>query len=233
MTVSMAAAQAWLSQVSEQTNNYAGIPMPLDGVELTVHKKHPLYEIYQPEVKPLVGDSLTIDGEEWKFRSVWRSRRRKATIIVLQNQQGRCRMLAVPEPRELDLALATLANSAPWTLNAETTAMQKLAELITAHQFQMYILTGSFVESSKRSKVSYLFRRCRPTVALREQDGTSRVLCALCLHPIGFYNGSHAGVMVPTDDVIAHLLLMRGAEPKLWHDANQHLKDSPLAGLNC
>jgi hypothetical protein len=37
--------------------------------------------------------------------------------------------------------------------------------------------------------------------------------------------------MTPTDDVIAHLLLMRGDEAEYWGQANQHRPESPEAGL--
>jgi type III restriction enzyme len=56
-------------------------------------------------------------------------------------------------------------------------------------------------------------------------------LCALCLHPIGYYGDTWAGVMCPTDEVIAHLLMMRGSEEKFWANANQHPIDHPAAGV--
>jgi hypothetical protein len=65
-----------------------------------------------------------------------------------------------------------------------------------------------FLETSRRSGVSYLFRRLKPTLAIK--DG--RALCALCLHPIGYYEGTWSGAMCPTDDIIAHLMLARGDE---------------------
>lgn len=37
--------------------------------------------------------------------------------------------------------------------------------------------------------------------------------------------------MVPTDDVIAHLLLMRGDERLFWRRANQHHPLDPESGL--
>ena len=56
-------------------------------------------------------------------------------------------------------------------------------------------------------------------------------LCALCLHPIGYYGDTWAGVMCPTDEVIAHLLMMRGSEEKIWANSNQHPVDHPNAGV--
>ena len=79
--------------------------------------------------------------------------------------------------------------------------------------------------------MTYLFRKGRPTVALREVEEGSYPLCALCLHPIGYYGETWAGVMCPTDEVIAHLLMMRGSEEKYWANANQHPVDHPAAGV--
>ena len=65
-------------------------------------------------------------------------------------------------------------------------------------------------------RMIYLFRKGRPTIALRQDEDVNYALCALCLHPIGYYGDTWAGVMCPTDEVIAHLLMMRGSEEKFW-----------------
>jgi hypothetical protein len=61
--------------------------------------------------------------------------------------------------------------------------------------------------------------------------GTVGVLAALCQHPIGYYEGTWAGSMCPTDDVVAMLMLMRGDEPMFWKRSNQHPPWAPEAGL--
>ena len=85
----------------------------------------------------------------------------------------------------------------------------------------------------------------KPTVALGHSGGwrgylakergrpydDTNILCAMCLHPIGYYAGSWAGAMCPTDDVLAHLMLMRGDEKMFWRRANQHAAYLPEAGL--
>lgn len=76
-----------------------------------------------------------------------------------------------------------------------------------------------------------VFRKGRPTIAIRQTEEYSRALCALCLHPIGYYGDTWAGAMCPTDEVIAHLLMMRGSEEKYWANANQHPVDRPAAGV--
>jgi hypothetical protein len=51
------------------------------------------------------------------------------------------------------------------------------------------------------------------------------------MHPLGYYGRSWAGCMVPTDDVIAHLLFMRGDEARFWGQCNHHEPWRPEAGL--
>ena len=106
-----------------------------------------------------------------------------------------------------------------------------LAGMLRHNQFKKYLLTGSFIESSKRSGVVYMFRKLRPTVAITLRKGEPKILCALCMHPIAYYQDSWAGAMCPTDDVIAHLMMMRGDEPMLWRRSNQHAAHRSEAGL--
>jgi hypothetical protein len=129
--------------------------------------------------------------------------------------------------------LSTLGASDAWGLEQEHNAVQTLGTLIRHRQLKQYLLTGMFLEKSKRSHVSYLFRRLRPTIAISTRNGTAnaKALCALCLHPIAYYDGSWAGAMTPTDDVIAALMLMRGDEHMLWKRANQHPISRKDAGV--
>jgi hypothetical protein len=110
--------------------------------------------------------------------------------------------------------------------NAEGIACGKLAATIKPHLYRGYMLYGSFPETSKRSGLTYLFRRGLPTLVLRVKideykNETITPLCGLCLHPIGYYEASNAGAMVPTDEILAHLFMMRGDEHLFWRRANQ------------
>jgi hypothetical protein len=160
----------------------------------------------------------------------WWNERYQLNIIVLKDKQGRARFTVRFEDR-LAFTIRTLDAATAWPLEAEQKAQKKLATLIPAHLFELYMLTGHLPEVSKRSRVTYLFRKGRPTIALRQSEEGSTVLCALCLHPIGYYGDTWAGVMCPTDEVIAHLLMMRGSEEKFWANANQHPVDRPAAGV--
>ena len=109
--------------------------------------------------------------------------------------------------------------------------MQTLGTMLQHRAFKHYLLTGMFLETSARSGVTYLFRRLRPTIAITTKTGDARVLATLCMHPIGYYEETWAGAMTPTDDVIAHLALMRGDERLFWSRCNQHPAWAPQSGI--
>ena len=167
---------------------------------------------------------------EYRRVNAWWSDRYQLTIVVLKDKQGRARVSATFENR-LAFTIRTLDAGTVWPIEAEQKAQKKLASLIPADSFELYLLTGHFAESSERSLVTYLFRRGRPTIAIRQTEEYSHPLCALCLHPIGYYGDTWAGAMCPTDEIIAHLLMMLGSEEKFWANANQHSVDRPAAGV--
>lgn len=129
------------------------------------------------------------------------------------------------------MLLSTLGAADAWGLEQEANAVNTLGTLIRHRQLKQYLQTGMFMERSPRSNVSYLFRRLRPTIAITHTGREPRILCALCLHPIAYYEGSWAGAMTPTDDVISHLALMRGDEHMFWRRANQHAPYKKEAGI--
>jgi hypothetical protein len=167
-----------------------------------------------------------------QFRRVnsWWNARYQANINVFHDPEGRARATFSPVDR-LTFTIQTLEAAAVWPFEAEQKALQKLATLVSQDLFELYCLTGHFAEVSKRSQVTYLFRKGKPTIAIRQDEEGGYPLCALCLHPIGYYADTWAGVMCPTDEVIAHLLMMRGSEEKYWANANQHPVDHPNAGV--
>lgn len=117
------------------------------------------------------------------------------------------------------------ANSAH-TITAERKAMRKLRSHLNATQWRMYVLTGMFTEPSRRSGMYYIFRRVAPTIVCRisaDKDGVyMKPFLTLCMHPVGYTAHSGTGCMCPTDDVIAHLLLMRSDEHLYWKKSVHH-----------
>mgnify|MGYP001602774647 FL=1 len=118
------------------------------------------------------------------------------------------------------------------TAEAEFKAMDSLRLKLSPNQWTSYVLTGVFPEHSLRSDLHYIFRKGLPTLVL-SYHGTKggRVIAALCLHPFGYYAGTHVGAMTPTDEVIAHLLLMRGDEHGFWGKAGQWEAIDPRSGI--
>lgn len=229
--------------------HYHGYPLPDDTCRLVVHKKFPLHDTMngvtiggdgKEGIHPVVDrDTLLrlgplldqIEGAE--LINHWHNGRRQTDTVVFRTQAGKSFGLEQQNAigSRAEKLLCTIGVSRNWDLPAELTAQVKLLSLLKEHQQRDYVLTGMFMERSHRSNVLYLFRKCRPTLAISMNDNAPRVLCALCMHPIGFYEGTFAGGMVPTDDVIAHVVLMRGDEHHYWKVCNQHSAWLPEAGL--
>lgn len=245
-------ARTLLRRVELALHDYAGWPMPLDGLELSVESRHPERKLLESLSKPKKqksrirvgvtekedGDSEERDESALRLQRVWWDYKR-SRIVYYYWQNGRLQKafkFKHPYVHRLDLLMNTVAASQGWDYAAELRAQEKLKELIKPHLFEMYQMMGVFMETSPRSGVTYWFRRLRPTVAtapLRRwiPDAPLVALATLCLHPVAYYVQSYAGAMVPTDDVIAHLLFMRGDEHGFWKNANQHHPREDEAGI--
>lgn len=234
--------------VAERDDDWQGVPVHIPGLPLRLHDRHPLADGYRSiegvGIDMLVGGPSLADDEDEECVNRWYSHKRNADVYVFHRKpSGRAFALAAPRSPDGSMDrflywMNTLGASDAWQLDAEHKAREKLRSLCTERQWRHYDLTGSFLETSARSNLTYLFRRLRPTVALsprwpwwREPIDSMRMLAVLCMHPIGHYEASWAGCMVPTDDVIAHLVYMRGDEAGFWKAANQHEPRSPEAGL--
>lgn len=228
--------RAQLRHLAEHVGEWAGIPVPIDGTRMVVDKAYPFAEIFNQQAASEIvpeGEIDTPDGPR-RIRSRFWSWGRRAHVIILESPDGRVTADdwgVVPAGNQLVQQMRTLGAAVAWGWEQEVAAMELLESLVTPHAFKTYMLTGAFMESSRRSEVTYMFRRLRPTVAISMRGEHPRVLAALCLHPIAYYEGSWAGAMCPTDDVIAHLMLMRGDERLFWARANQHPVWRPEAGL--
>jgi hypothetical protein len=217
-----AKVHSFLQKLAAVTGEWAGIPVPIEGESLVIERTYPFAAILNP---PVDSSPPTI-----KVRNCFWSMHRRSEIVVWQ-EGSKVEWGLIPGVHHLDQSLRTLGASVAWTLEQESRALSLLREHLNDYAFTRYLLTGSFLERSKRSGVYYLFRRLRPTVAMADNGERMRILAALCLHPIAYYAGSWAGAMCPTDDVLAHLMLMRGDEHLLWRRANQHPAFRPEAGI--
>jgi len=118
---------------------------------------------------------------------------------------------------------------------AELHAMVSLLKRLNRNQRDSYILGGAFPETSKRSGVTYIFRKGRPTLALKiekVEGGEKRhFLAALCSHPLAWFENTFVGAYPPSDEVLANLLSVRADEHAFWKKSHQHSLDDPAAGV--
>jgi len=224
----MAGLRHGLSRIASKTAMWAGIPMPLDGERLVIEPSFP-----NAAGLSAIGPKATPEDEDdgWSLINEWYSPRWRSKILVMRDPHGRIVHGKVPAFHHISHDLRTLGCSDAWGLEQEHRALQLLGQMVRHRQMKQYVLTGTFIESSRRSGILYMFRRLKPTVAISDRTGELRILAALCMHPIAYYAGSWAGGMCPTDDVIAHLSLMRGDEHLFWRRSNQHPPYLPEAGL--
>lgn len=213
--------------IADKAGEWAGVPMPLEDMDLVIEPGYKFAEVLGRRTSaPAVSDDLT----DWKLRNEFYSTMRRCRISVVE-KDGRVSWGFRPAVHSLDCQLRTAGASYAWGIEQEAAAMKLLATLLPHHLFKMYLMTGAFLETSERSGVMYMFRKLRPTLAIAQRDDRLRLIASLCMHPIAYYAGSWGGAMCPTDDVIAHLILMRGDEALYWRRCNQHQAWEPEAGI--
>jgi hypothetical protein len=221
-----------LSTIAQDKGHWAGIPMPLDGHRLIVEPSFPGADALMNIGAATAGEGVDQD-DGWRLRNQWYSRRQRCDILLME-KDGKIEWGRLPAMHHIKHDLGALGAADAWGIEQEAAAVQLLGTMLRHRAFRQYLMTGMFLETSDRSGVTYIFRRLKPTVAIRpgrRPEESMRILCALCMHPIAYYADSWAGAMVPTDDVIAHLALMRGDEAMFWRRCNQHPPYRPEAGL--
>jgi hypothetical protein len=213
--------------------------MPLDDFKMIIEPNYPgaaeLSKIGGTIDRYAQGDSTPEEADfmsRAKIRNTFYSTKWRCQIVVYE-LEGKVEHVKFPAIHHFDQDFGTMGASTAWGLEQENNALKLLQSLLKPHIFKMYALTGMFPETSPRSGLTYIFRRLKPTVVLNAKPGVGdvKIIAALCMHPIAYYDGTWAGAMCPTDDVIAHLMLMRGDEPMYWRRANQHPAHLPAAGL--
>lgn len=240
------AHHAQFRDLADRTGEWAGIPLDVDGFSVQIEDRHPHRAAFERILSKPTSDGFVCSTSDIDdtvhIRNVFFSYRRHAWVWLYQRGDGPVEMLLDRADRtagrRLTFALGTIGVSQAWDLDAEMRARDKLRSLVAPHIYAMYELTGSLLETSPRSRVHYMLRRCRPTVAMvptvrgeGEADSSMKILAVLCMHPLGYYRDTWGGSMVPTDDVIAHLLMIRADEHGFWRRANQHHSQSAEAGL--
>jgi hypothetical protein len=215
----MAVMRNRLKAMGSRVGEYAGLPLAVEGEELRIHPSYAFAHIYN---KPKPDEAEVEDGG--KVRNIFWSVKYRVYVAVVEDKDGTIWSAPASHGNQAGMLLRTMGCSVAWGIEQESKALQLLGTLVRHVPFKYYLLTGMFMETSRRSGLTYIFRKLRPTVVLSPRapkGGGMRMIAALCMHPIGHYAGCWAGAMCPTDDVVAHLMMMRGDEHGYWKEANQ------------
>jgi hypothetical protein len=228
---SLAKAREVINKTVFEAGVYCGAPLPLDGSDdLVISPNMPYAEAFERE--------SSSENDDLEVANVWWSRHEQGYVTVIHkkikdesgNRIGsKYHSWYLNDKKSIDLLMKTLMAAPAWSVEAEIKAQELLRRHISKHKWEDYFMTGMFVETSRKSGLTYVFRKLKPTIVLNIRD--LRILCTLCTHGIGYYANSFAGAMVPTDDVVTHLLMMRGNEHRYWRDCNQAEPWMPEAGI--
>jgi hypothetical protein len=239
--------------LQEKLGILSGIPLGLlEGANITTRDTKLLDLMKSMGQEPPADHTaqiIEIEGDPWKIISVrWILRPWKGMhgfVYVIENQRTLAHRVEFapidPTTKRLTMLLDTGALTSMFSLaEAESVAAGRLKEALTEHQWNLYNLFGCFFEQGK-SGVTYIVRKGRPTLALRiekpapneppEAKARVNMLAALCLHPLGYYTGSWAGVLPPSDEALSHVCLIRADEHYFWRKAEQHALETPESGL--
>lgn len=221
-----------LHALAQEKDQWAGLPMPLNDMDLIVEPRYALASAYKTlREQHATEEPVDEYTQSCRIRSRFYSVKHRRDVVVWEEDTGRVVWAPVGRVNHFEIDMQTMAASVAWGVDQEAAALQLLATLLPHHAFKKYLLSGMFVEQSQRSRVFYFFRRLRPTVAVSTASDKTRILCILCQHPIAYYANTFSGAMCPTDDVIAHLVQMRGDEHLYWRRCNQHPAYRAEAGL--
>jgi hypothetical protein len=235
-----------VNRIAEEHDFLSGVPIPIVGTEhnpdLVMAEGVPLAEIFhmaqehrRQETQPRTEMEFFLRERRIRVRNSWHVLG-DGSVSIIEAGGG----LVAWRDWDAGMRLRKMVRGmmvrqdAHQTAAAEFKALDSLKQRVNEHQFNCYVLSGMFIEKSKRSGVYYYFRKGLPTLAISHNGAyanTGKVLCALCLHPMGYYQGTHVGLMTPTDEVIAHLLMMRADEHKYWAKSGQWAAEDTRSGV--
>lgn len=217
---------------AKERGEYAGIPVPVEESPLVIAPSMPFYKNLHG---CQLGKERRSEDDGAEVVNSWQTEDWPSKDVFIYREGGKLLGASLQNSRlrRFTRLIRCLGISLTMDVEAERRAMETLRGLIKPHLASAYEMTGMFLETSPRSGVTYVFRRLATTVALKPDARRDdyHFLAALCLHPLGYYEGLPMGVMVPTDDVISHLVLMRTDEHLFWRKCNQHPSSSPGAML--
>ncbi len=204
---------------------------PLNGEGLDYSKGYDFMDKFVSTDRENAGEK-TGDTEKvrnsWTLTLPWRGQ--YGEVAVMEREDGKVYKIFTPwNPAKVRLNMQFQTSHTRYGSSireAEERAMKTLRTMVSFFQWHCYFVDGTFVDDGK-SGVTYYFRKGRPTLAFRGKN----FLCALCLHPLAYYEGTWTGAMVPTDEVIAHYLMVKADEKLFWRKANQIPLEDVRSGI--
>ena len=168
--------------------------MPLEGVDLVLEPRYPHAQLFPKKEKP--------KPEEYdancKLRNSFYATSKRRSCLVWSEPSGRIEWGLEGTIHHFTIDMETMGASVAWGIEQEASALQTLAELLPHHAFKKYLLTGMFVEQSKRSNVYYFFRRLKPYLPIRlgRDRFDAHPGCPLCT-PCSLLSGDMGRCHVP------------------------------------
>lgn len=214
-------------EAAQEAGDYAGVPVPWTKFRV----------LLAPGAKASRVAEMVSDESQYRFApasdSVHRTVMLSKGIVLIRFKDSEGKLHIYRDgiaAQRFELYIEAMSARRSCLADAEWKAMQRLMTMLSEEQREDYVLSASFAERG-RSNVLYGFRKGLPTLAIAIGEEAGTPLAALCLHPLGYYEGTHAGVLAPSDDVIAALLMMRSDEKFFWRKANQISPQDPLAAM--
>lgn len=205
--------------VATEQGEWAGVPLPVDGMGVVVaNQRQRIAEIWPRNIAP------GARGNSWRVACAFN------VYLWRDGSETRGTCLNYWAAR-IDAMMETMRARRAVLPDAEMVAFLKLLDHLDDTQARDYVVSNMFVERGPRSDLLYLFRRGLPILTFRTGEEIVEPRAALCLHPLAYYDGSHAGVLPPSDEVLALLLMMRADEAYLWRKANQLDIRDPLVAI--
>lgn len=150
-----------MSVLSELREDWQGIPVPVPGETVVLAPRHPLAEKFKAFQTSGDGERGTCGTELPRVVNHWFSYSRAREVFILEDPDGRRHAETFPVSPgfamdRLELWIRTLGPSDAWDLEAEHRAQEKLRGLVSDRQWRHFELTGTFLETSPRSRLTYL-----------------------------------------------------------------------------
>src|ERR1041385_1014420 len=122
-----------LTEHGEQSGEWAGCPLPVDGLRLVVEPRYPFQKLQGHCLgEPMFG-AKDGDAEEFTVRNHWTQERGLWQGYVLE-EGGKAKAVKLPHnwpEHRHRMAICTLGASDAWSLGAEAAAQERLTELVT------------------------------------------------------------------------------------------------------